>query len=950
MKIKLALIILFIVALAYQSNAQNTFTDHYNHYCDGYVNYDLAKMKKGSEDLMTNFSDEFAGFYLNAYYHILKGDLLTAQKANQQAMNIQSLMEYPYYVQSYIDFLNGNSTSAMQNLEWASQLCTFTAPDYILGEMDVIAYYTKKDFSPLKTKWQSYFQKNQINSQKAFQLDQCISGIQTQGKKCANLDQLFAHFSGMPNANPLFQKILPKLKALSLYYGGSTSAAIQQFEHFIKISKGDPKLYWSRSHALHFLSVIKDNSLDTRGALLNINEGLADYQNLAYPSIKQAYMTLHKINVAGRLNAQKEDIIQGAYQLEQIANKINNDYYRAKAYNTLGSQNFFSRDPTEKAQAQQFVMKAYAIAKRINDEKLLASVKNNYALIKADQGLYTEASEIMEEVAQADIANKKYQNAQNAYNNLGAIYLKQKDYINANKQFEKSVALIEYVKKELNAKQKLEYMNQVSSTFEFLILGLKQTNEVGKLFQIQEQVRGNYLREMLDKNMPVATLSDAKAMLKNDELLLMYSLGQPGEVIITAITKNNAEIRYNYPIDDLIRIKKAYTDRIKKVPPALNKYMNDYNVDYVNGKLVQFSNKEKNFRKADFITLVEWSREVLEKSDNPKYQQTLNDFMHFWYNLTLLPVQDLTSKYKNVIISASSELNYLPFEAFINPKNEYFITTNNVRYIPNVSVWNYISGRNYSDDRKSVIAFGGAKYQPSGNVKATVRNMEDFYKISDAVSKKISQGIYNFKPELEAIGFGGAAYLEGTLKEVQYIGTLTSDATIVTGLDMLESDFKQRNRSGELKKYKNLIISSHGFTGDVIPEFSGVMFSQPNGGDSNEDTFLLAPEIAKLNLNADLTILSACDTGIGKLYGGEGINGLNTSFLLAGSNSTMLSLWPVDDAGTAITMQLLFKNIIQNNLKPDETLNDIKRAFIRGDFGERGKTPKLWAPFLYNGR
>jgi CHAT domain-containing protein len=378
--------------------------------------------------------------------------------------------------------------------------------------------------------------------------------------------------------------------------------------------------------------------------------------------------------------------------------------------------------------------------------------------------------------------------------------------------------------------------------------------------------------------------------------------------------------------------------------------MFDYNVDYVNGKLIRFGNKEKSFRKDDFITLVEWSREVLENSDNPKYQTTLNDFMHFWYNLTLLPVQDLTSKYKSVIISASSELNYLPFEAFINPKNEYFISTNDVRYIPNVSVWKYISKRNYSPDRKSVIAFGGAKYQPSGNVKATVRNMEDFYKISDAVSKKINQGIYNFKPELEAIGFGGANYLEGTLKEVQYIGTLTNDAKIVTGMDMTESDFKKRNQSGELKNYKNLIISSHGFTGDVIPEFSGVMFSQPNNGDGNEDTFLLAPEIAKLNLNADLTILSACDTGIGKLYEGEGINGLNTSFLVAGSNSTMLSLWPVDDSGTAITMQLLFKNIIQNNMEPNKALNEIKRAFIKGDFGERGKAPKIWAPFLYNGR
>ncbi|MCX7548730.1 CHAT domain-containing protein [Xanthomarina sp. F1114] len=950
MKNKILTLLCLVFAVTNVAIAQNTFNDYYNHYIEGYDTKDLAKMKKGSEDLMTHFSDEFAGFYLHAYYQILNNDLNAAQSANQQAINIQPLLEYAYYTQAYIDFLKGNTDSALQNLEWAAQLSTFPTSDDIVNDMSLIEQISGKDLTTLKTKWTSFYENKKIDNQKALALGQCVNGVFTQGKTCDNLDQLFAHYINLPNSNPVFQTILPSLKAVSLYYKGNSKASVEQFEKFKKLSENNTKLYWRRSHALHFLSVIKNNSFNSRGALLDINEALNAYKNLDYPSIHQASMTFHKINVLNALEAQDEEIIQTAYQLEGIANQINNDYFKAKAYGTIGTRNFFSLDPEEKAKAHSYVMKAYTIANQLNDQALIQSTKNNYAIIKAEQGFYTEASELIEEVAQDYLSKKEYQKAQHAYNNLGAIFYKKEDYINSNKQFEKSIALIENVKEPLNAKQKLEYMNRVSDTYEFLIMGLKQTNEIGKLFKIQEENRGNYLRDLLDKSIPTASLNDAQNMLKDDELLLTYSIGKPGEIIISAITKNNAEIRYNYPLDDLIKLKKTYTDRIKKVPPSLNKYMQDYNVDYVNGKLVRLGNKEKNFSKDDFITLVEWSRDVLDNSDKPDYQNVLNDFMHFWYNLTLLPVQDLTSQYKNVIISAASELNYLPFEAFINPKNNYFITTNNVRYIPNVSVWKYISNRNYAADRKSVIAFGGAQYQPSGNVTATVRNMEDFYKISDAVSKKIDQGIYNFKPELEAIGFGGANYLGGTLEEVQYIGTLANDAKIVTGMDMTESDFKNRNSSGELAEYKNLIISTHGFTGDVIPEFSGLMFSQPDNGDGNEDTFLLAPEIAKLNLNADLVIMSACDTGVGKLYEGEGINGLNTSFLVAGSNSTLLSLWPVDDSGTALTMQLLFTNIIQNNLEANMVLNEIKRAFIKGEFGERGKSPKLWAPFIYNGR
>ena len=150
MKNKTVLALFFLIVCIYEVTAQKSFSEYYNHYLEGYNTNDLTKMKNGSEDLMTHFSDEFAGFYLHAYYQILKGDLALAQRANQQAMNIQPLMEYPYYTQAYIDFLNGNKEAAMQNLEWAAQLCTFKTPDDILKDMEKIESFSNKDFSSLK--------------------------------------------------------------------------------------------------------------------------------------------------------------------------------------------------------------------------------------------------------------------------------------------------------------------------------------------------------------------------------------------------------------------------------------------------------------------------------------------------------------------------------------------------------------------------------------------------------------------------------------------------------------------------------------------------------------------------------------------------------------------------------------------------------------------------------
>lgn len=943
------LALLFVLVSVFSFAQSKSFNDYYNQYIEGYKSNDLSKMKEGSEGLMVNFSDEFAGYYLHSYYQILKGDLNVAQLASSQALNIQPLMPYPYFTEAYINFLEGNNEKALQNLEWAMQVTTSQNAQETIDDMVKIETFTKKDLTLLKNKWLSYYQNNTVNINKATELDNCVIGILTQGKKCANLDVLFAYYSGQRNANPLFQKMLPLLKAVTFYYGGNTSESINQFEHFLEISKNNSSLVSQRGYALYFLSVIKNNSFNSPGALVNINEGINDKQKLPYPTVVLANMQLHKILVLAKMENKQQEKLQMAYQLEQTATKINNDYFKAKAFNSIGAYHIFDGPQAERAKAGTYLTKAYNLAKAINDKSLINEISGNLVVIKAKQGLHDEAKKLTEETVAYSLKENDFAGAQNLYNNLGFLYYNQKDYQNALSQFEKSIALADKVKENLTAKQKLEYMNTIEGVYAGMIMSCQYTKDVAKLFSTQEQSRSGYLKEQLNKNIPLATVSDAQQLLQNDEVLVTYSIGQPGEIIISVITKNKAEIRYNYPIDELLRLKKTYTNKAKKIPANINPYLSDLQVDYKDGELVRYASKQAAYKKEDFVTLIEWTRQLLKEA-NPQLQNIQNDFLHFWYNLTLQPIQDILANHPKVIISAAEELNYLPFESFVSPKNQYFVSTHDVKYIPNATIWKIIANRKYVDNRKSVIAFGGAFYQPSGNVKPTARGIEDFYKISDAIHKKIGKGIYNFKPELEAIGFGGANYLAGTLREVQFVGTLSNDIKVLTGLNMSESNFKKLNANGELKQYKNLLISTHGFTGDIIPEFSGVMFSQPNGGDGNEDTFLLAPEIVKLNLNADLVVLSACDTGVGKLYGGEGINGLNSSFLVAGSNATLLSLWPVDDAGTALTMQNLFKKIVQENAQASTTLNQIKRSFINGDFGERYKHPQFWAPFLYNGK
>jgi CHAT domain-containing protein len=116
-------------------------------------------------------------------------------------------------------------------------------------------------------------------------------------------------------------------------------------------------------------------------------------------------------------------------------------------------------------------------------------------------------------------------------------------------------------------------------------------------------------------------------------------------------------------------------------------------------------------------------------------------------------------------------------------------------------------------------------------------------------------------------------------------------------------------------------------------------------------------EVVDLDIKADFVSLSACQTGLGKLYSGEGVVGLTQAFLIAGANGLSVSLWSVADESTAQFMVALYKlaEDPSTSLRTGggigyaEAMTEVKRRFINGDFGEKWQAPYYWAPFVYYG-
>ena len=151
------------------------------------------------------------------------------------------------------------------------------------------------------------------------------------------------------------------------------------------------------------------------------------------------------------------------------------------------------------------------------------------------------------------------------------------------------------------------------------------------------------------------------------------------------------------------------------------------------------------------------------------------------------------------------------------------------------------------------------------------------------------------------------ARIPGTRREVQAIADAMGAEKSLTllGPSACERKLFELNASGELARHRYIHIATHGFANSDRPELSGLVLARVPV-DKQYDGILEMREVFHLKLDADLVVLSACQTGLGRHLGGEGVVGLSTAFFSAGTVSLVISLWDVPDAPTALLMQKFY--------------------------------------------
>jgi CHAT domain-containing protein len=152
--------------------------------------------------------------------------------------------------------------------------------------------------------------------------------------------------------------------------------------------------------------------------------------------------------------------------------------------------------------------------------------------------------------------------------------------------------------------------------------------------------------------------------------------------------------------------------------------------------------------------------------------------------------------------------------------------------------------------------------------------------------------------------------------------------------------------SPELSKYRIIHFATHGVLDLEHPELSGIVLSLVDEKGQPQDGYLRLHDIYNLNLPAELVVLSACQTGVGKQIKGEGLIALTRGFMYAGAKSVVASLWKVNDAATSELMAEFYKQMFTNKLKPAAALREAQRNIAKQ---KRYQSPYYWAGFFLQG-
>jgi CHAT domain-containing protein/Tfp pilus assembly protein PilF len=290
--------------------------------------------------------------------------------------------------------------------------------------------------------------------------------------------------------------------------------------------------------------------------------------------------------------------------------------------------------------------------------------------------------------------------------------------------------------------------------------------------------------------------------------------------------------------------------------------------------------------------------------------------------LVMAPVREALGETTTVFLSSDGALNLIPLEALVDESGNYLVEQYQFRYLTSGRDLMRLDGN--AGERNPALLVGNPTYGRPGELVA--------------------------QASTRAIDFDNRIFpaLPGTQDEVDLIAPKLAEAEVYTQTNATEAIIKEQTQPNILH------IATHGFFEpdeeilNPLLQSGLILAGAAAGGQSgaDQDGILTALEVTGMNLRGtQLVVLSACETGLGEVTTDEGIYGLRRAFVLAGSQTQVISLWKVDDTATQELMVNYYDRLLSGTPR-DAALRETQLAFLES---EDYSHPYYWAAFIGSG-
>lgn len=303
---------------------------------------------------------------------------------------------------------------------------------------------------------------------------------------------------------------------------------------------------------------------------------------------------------------------------------------------------------------------------------------------------------------------------------------------------------------------------------------------------------------------------------------------------------------------------------------------------------------------------------------------------------------------RRLVVVTDGALQYIPFYALPLPFAEpagpveaastFLIKTNELVVLPSAS---------------TLLAIRGAQNHQSSTGKLVAIIADPVFSSTDervqreAPASAVAKAAVNQNPdqaEPQTVKNLKPARLAHASEEADAISSVAPWRTTLVAKGFDAS--RETAMSPEVSQAQIVHFATHGFLDNKHPELSGIVLTMTDQSGAKTNGLMLLPDIYSLDLSAQLTVLSACQTALGKDIKGEGLVGLTHSFMSAGAKSVVASLWKVDDRATAALMAEFYKGMLEEGRTPAAALRSAQLKIMSE---KQWSAPYYWAGFVLQG-